>query len=435
MLVNLAIQLLGCLEYIMIIYFLNSKFKAKYTFKFQTAISFFVMFGFTLLFANTNTMPVFVQPLPLTLMFFLYLRILRVGEWKSEILFSVLSTIFLLLSSILAIILTKLFFNVNAYYVSEEPRAVQIQILILAKLIQASVFFIISQKRVRLSSLSLASTLILFSIPLVSSAMIMSFLYYTIRLDYRDNTVYLLLINSIGILLINIGIFVLYHQLSLQNYKIFEQSALLNQYEMNKAHYEEVSTLYKEIRGWRHDFNNHVQVIEGLLDIGDIEQAKQYIKAMDSSSVRIEQVIYSGNELIDAILNSKVTRANADGIRMIIEIKIPSKIHMDNTDLCSLLSNLLDNSIEACQRIHDKTIVPYIYLSMQYVKNQLTIHVENSSGSYFKKQGNKYLTVKKSLNHGIGLQQIDRIVGSYNGFIEREFNQSIFITIISIPLT
>lgn len=430
--VELGIQFIGCLEYVMIIYFLNSKFKAKYTFKFQITISFLVMFLITVLFFNI--IPVFIQPIPLTIMFYAYLRIMRVGEWKSEILFSVLATIFLLLSSILAILLTKFVFDVSAYQVNDQPYAIQIQILILAKLVQASIFFLISQQRMQLSSLSLLSAIILLSIPIVSIAMVMSFLFYMLRSDYTDNTINILLFNSIGIFLINIGVFVLYHQLSLKTYTIYEQNTLLNQYEVNKSHYEEVSNLYKEIRGWRHDFNNHVQAIEGLLDIGDIDQAKQYIKSMNHSNIRIDQIIYSGNELIDAILNSKVTRANSMNIRIIIEISIPSKLKMDNIDLCSLLSNLLDNSLEACQRIHDKTIVPYIYLNMNYIKNQLTIYVENSSGNNFKKQGNQYLTIKKSLNHGIGLQQIDRIVGNYNGFVDREFKQNIFITTISIPL-
>lgn len=118
--------------------------------------------------------------------------------------------------------------------------------------------------------------------------------------------------------------------------------------------YEEMRSTYKEMRGWRHDYRNHMQVLKIYLEEGKLEQGKEYIMQMDKDLNDIEHMVRSGNIMADAILNSKLSLARTKDISVNATAKIPENLPISDTEFCVIFGNLLDNAIEACEKIKEK---------------------------------------------------------------------------------
>jgi len=83
------------------------------------------------------------------------------------------------------------------------------------------------------------------------------------------------------------------------------------QRELIDTHYQEVETMYKKMRGWRHDYRNHIQTMKVLANQGDLESLKEYLNKLDEDLSTVENVVKTGNAMADAILNSKISLAKS----------------------------------------------------------------------------------------------------------------------------
>ena len=134
---------------------------------------------------------------------------------------------------------------------------------------------------------------------------------------------------------------------------------------------------------------------------------------------------------MDAIISAKAALASSYDITFKHNILLPGKIVLDNTDLCSILSNLLDNAIEACCKLEQNR---YIDIEMIIVKTQLKIKITNAAdGRYIIDQG-KIKTTKLGEMHGIGIGHIKSIVENYGGLFSIKPEKDSFTAKVSIPL-
>ena len=122
------------------------------------------------------------------------------------------------------------------------------------------------------------------------------------------------------------------------------------QQELIETHYREVDNMYKQIRGWRHDYRNHIQVMKAYAAKGDWEAIRNYLDLLDQDLTTVDTVIKTGNAMTDAILNSKISLAKSKGIQVVADAHIPVKLKSSEIDLCCIIGNLFDNAIEACRR-------------------------------------------------------------------------------------
>ncbi len=95
------------------------------------------------------------------------------------------------------------------------------------------------------------------------------------------------------------------------------------QRELIETHYREVDNMYRQIRGWRHDYRNHIQAMKALAAVGDLEGIKAYLEELDTDLNTVDRVVKTGNPMTDAILNSKISLAKERGIRVIADAHIP----------------------------------------------------------------------------------------------------------------
>ena len=203
------------------------------------------------------------------------------------------------------------------------------------------------------------------------------------------------------------------------------------QRELIETHYQEVETMYKQIRGWRHDYRNHIQTMKVLASNGDMEAIKAYLEELDNDLNMVDTVVKTGNAMADAILNSKISLAKSKGIEVKVDAHIPVKLKMSELDLCVIIGNLFDNAIEASMPLPKEQRIIRVYMDMK--NTQLYISFTNFTASKkMKKIGNKFFTTKGE-GHGFGLVRIDNIIERLDGYLSRNSEDGAFTTEILIP--
>ena len=203
------------------------------------------------------------------------------------------------------------------------------------------------------------------------------------------------------------------------------------QREIIDTHYQEVETMYNKMRGWRHDYRNHIQTMKVLAEQGDIEAIKDYLNKLEEDLATVDTVIKTGNTKADAILNSKISLAKSKDITVKVDAQVPVKLKMSELDLCVILGNLFDNAIEASLPLPKEQRLIRVYIVMK--NTQLYISFTNFTASKKQiKESNVFKTTKGE-GHGYGLIRIDSIIKKLDGYLSRNSEDGAFTTEILIP--
>ena len=203
------------------------------------------------------------------------------------------------------------------------------------------------------------------------------------------------------------------------------QSALI------RKHCDEVNHIYRTMRGWRHDYHNHIQTMLALTD--KPEELRRYLWMLNDDLTTVDMVLKTGNVMVDAILNSKLSLIKTKGIEVDAKATVPEKLTVSEVDLCVIIGNLLDNAMEACLR-QPEGQRRFIRVYIGIFKQQLYLCITNSTEGRAKKRGNTYLSAKGSPTHGFGLLRLDRLVQKYAGYLNRQDEPGAFATEIMLPL-
>lgn len=203
------------------------------------------------------------------------------------------------------------------------------------------------------------------------------------------------------------------------------------QQELIETHYREVENMYRQIRGWRHDYRNHIQMMKVLAANGDMDALKVYLDELDTDLNTVDTVVKTGNPMADAILNSKISLARSRNIPTQVDAHIPVKLKMSELDLCCIIGNLFDNAMEASMALPEEKRMIRVYMDMK--GTQLYISFTNfTAAKKLSKVGRGFKT-SKGEGHGFGLVRIDDIVSRYDGYLSRNSEDGAFTTEILIP--
>ena len=203
------------------------------------------------------------------------------------------------------------------------------------------------------------------------------------------------------------------------------------QQEPIETHYREVDNMYRQIRGWRHDYRNHIQTMKAYAAAEDWDAIKRYLDLLDDDLTTVDTVIKTGNPMTDAILNSKISLAKSKNIQVIADADIPLTLKSSEIDLCCIIGNLFDNAIEASLKLPEDRRMIRVYMDMR--NTQLYISFTNlTAGKKLKKEG-KLFRSTKGKGHGFGLIRIDAIVERLDGYISCNSEDGAFTTEILLP--
>ena len=227
-------------------------------------------------------------------------------------------------------------------------------------------------------------------------------------------------------------IFVLLEYLLQRIMKREEDKTIIYQNKLMKQQMDEIENIYMTMRGWRHDYHNHLQSLKGYLSLNKVEQMKNYLNELETDLDSIDTLYHSGNLQLDSILNAKLSIAEKGQIRIHCDASIPPQLHVSDLDLCVILGNLLDNAIESCRKIKNPD-ERFIRVYIGILKKQLYISITNATSETVKQRTDHYFTTKRG-DHGHGLKRVDQVVKKYDGYLNRQNEPGVFATEIVLPL-
>ena len=215
--------------------------------------------------------------------------------------------------------------------------------------------------------------------------------------------------------------------------KMIDRRIAAYQRDLIETHYREVDNMYRQMRGWRHDYRNHIQVMKAYAASGDMNAIQSYLDSLEQDLTTVDTVIKTGNRMTDAILNSKISIARTKHIDVIADANIPVELGLSEVDLCIIIGNLFDNAIEASMTLPEDKRQIRVYME---VKNtQLYISFTNFTAQVKQmKIGNRFASTKGD-GHGLGLLRMDNIVERLSGYLNRNSEDGAFTTEILLPVS
>ncbi len=214
-----------------------------------------------------------------------------------------------------------------------------------------------------------------------------------------------------------------------------EESSLKEQYlQIAKNYVKTVRDNAKETRKMRHDMQNHMNILNYHMENGDYQKAQTYLSEMRSHmDETVRKTVSVNHEIVDAILFQMQSEAQNEKIRWEIEGLLPAELSIGDFDLCTIFSNLLSNSIEACRKVEEGK--RYIHLEIRRLEDKLVIEVENPSEQVIDVARLGEVTSKRdSKNHGYGILNIRDAVRKNHGEVLFASSEGVFAARILFTL-
>lgn len=194
--------------------------------------------------------------------------------------------------------------------------------------------------------------------------------------------------------------------------------------------YENLEKLNSNLRVQRHDYLNHLQVVYGLMEMEEYEELKSYLQPVYKDLLKTGKALRTSKPAINALLKAKMDEAESRGIDFYIEVKSDlSNLHVEDWELCKVLSNLLDNGMTALDsREGEKKIELEITENQEFYRFDVSNNgpmIPKEMQEHIFKQG---ITTKKGEGHGMGLYIVSGVLKAYGGTIKlmSEENETVF---------
>lgn len=255
-------------------------------------------------------------------------------------------------------------------------------------------------------------------IPMSFTGLICLVNYYF--LDFHGVTRHYLVLLMICILMLLVYILIFYTFQTAGDAMERERIAgnMKEQILLQKKQYEFYLQKREAERIFRHDARHRDSILISYLENGDVEGAKEFLKKELAEIEKNAKLPFCENTLINAVLSEYRTKAEQEGLEFSARIQMPKELACDEAEFCVMLSNLLENSLDAAKS--------YIAISIKHLNHQLSLNVKNDYEGELKKSAeNNYLTTKPQ-GSGLGLKSVEAILKSNSGFLKIEDTDGVF---------
>lgn len=290
---------------------------------------------------------------------------------------------------------------------------VQVMLVLLCK----SVFFLLIlllnfvwKKHDDIQYMKNSEWLLVLSFPVLTIMVIIIML-----LSFQENSHSLgFLVVAIGLGIMNFIVFFLLKYISLREQKLHQIQLLQERNRERMQAYQEISTHYQEQKKIIHDYNNQISCVQGLLSEKKFKEAEDYLSKFSCGLQNAIGIVDVNHPVLNVVLNQKYRQAKEKGISILFLLNDLSTIWLEEQDIVILLSNLLDNAIEGCEKVRKKKVIRF---KLVLEKQQIVLSVQNPLAEELTiLDGNKIKTSKKDAeNHGIGLQNVQMVLDKYQG--------------------
>ena len=353
---------------------------------------------------------------------FIYISILFVfsiiffnDEILRKIVISILPFSFVAVASALSVNTMSVFFDKNATDLMSKQNIYRIITVVAGNVVLALLLLLvkifINNNDIFLSK----NEWFLMGGVLITSIVILLLLYLAVfeSISYKQKTI--LVLSIVGVILINIIIYILLIQLSKKQKAVLESSLIKQEYQHQKEFTSALKDQYNQLQKIHHDFSNTLLVIQSLNNEGKQSCINSYITKYIEENKNTLKFVSTNNDYVNAVLNSKIAFAKNNNINVTFNIytEIPN---INQVDICNLLNNLFDNAIEACQKCDIDRI---IFFEIRCNEMSLNISIKNSVPASVIALNPKLITDKENrILHGYGTKIIKDIAEKYHGYAD-----------------
>lgn len=246
-------------------------------------------------------------------------------------------------------------------------------------------------------------------------------------LSYESNSEFVILLTILTVLLLiaaNVLILTISDKILEQEMKLQSLEFAEERLKQQEEYYKTVVDKQKEILRIRHDMNNYLLSLAGYIEENQTEKALEKI-SQKTIKLRKEEYILCENPCIAALLSAKCHIMQKKNVKFDYRIQMPEKLLVDETELCIILGNLLDNAIEACEKFENRE-GKTIFLKIRYEEDYIVMNITNPVCKGFEpEEGRKTLKKQKGL-HGFGMENVRILAEKYDGTVMFSCEDNIF---------
>lgn len=237
---------------------------------------------------------------------------------------------------------------------------------------------------------------------------------------------------ALWLVCINIIMFYFMQNIGKREYLLHEKAMLELETKNQLKLYETISEQVTNQRKLSHEYKNQLTCIQSLCATEEYGQLKNYLEQINGEVLHDLDYIDTGNSFVNAVLNAKYEEAERKNILIICKINDLSGLAINSSDLVILLSNLLNNAIEACERCNKER---EIKIKCVFTNNEFILSIKNNYNGNLNKIGENLFTTKEQdkENHGIGLKNVIQIVEKNEGYYAVEHTDNEFWISVVIP--
>lgn len=206
----------------------------------------------------------------------------------------------------------------------------------------------------------------------------------------------------------------------------------LEQAELLEREYNILNKSYSENARLFHDMHNHLGIIRSCISNKNYEKAAEYIDELYKPVSEMTSSVWTGDESVDYLINSKLAAAKKEGITVNANIEFPHNTNIKSADLCAVVGNLLDNALDAVR----KNTAPekrYINITVRRINRMIVIKTENPFEEGLIRKDGAYKTTKKEKGiHGWGLKSAAAAVEKYDGVIKITSENNVFCAVATM---
>lgn len=238
--------------------------------------------------------------------------------------------------------------------------------------------------------------------------------------DNKKRLLIVLLVCSAITIASIIAFFIYSNRLKRQNDVHIETEGLYGEsLGLKLAYGEQVHDDYEKVRQFRHDFRHHIAAMEGLVYGGEYSELEKYMGQLSQKDKKLnrERVRYTGNFMVDSIIFGITRDQKFKEVDFQFDGGLPSNLGVKDIDICGVLANALENAMEACLKGNDRKAV---IMKAGCYENMISFQIKNTydSSRYKALAGGEFYSSKEGDGHGYGIQNMERVVKSYNGRME-----------------
>ena len=217
-----------------------------------------------------------------------------------------------------------------------------------------------------------------------------------------------------------------YQEIKRQEEEAMQNALVSKQMEELSVHVHSMENVYSDIRGIRHDVNNHIMILGNLLEQSENDKAIEYLNEWQDGFPKLKMNAKTGNPVTDIVISEKMREAEDAGVEFISHFHYPESTKVESIDIGIILSNALSNAIRAASNSDN----PKIEVSAWTNNNAYLIQVKNTYAGklVYDSQTNLPVTTKSDTKrHGFGILNMRRITEKYYGTIKLEQDNDLVI--------